>query len=109
MPPVVLSSDLIDEWDAFLTTPSASDPPPPALQPTSSSSSGEFNVFTFVGSTVASGGVGGSASNKRAFLLDNADAFCFCNIGGMKICIRACTDGKSCGIPTHGHRKAKII
>ncbi len=42
-------------------------------------------------------------------LVSNTEAFFFGSIGGSKICIRPCSDEKSCRIPTHGSRKAKVI
>jgi len=108
-PSATLPSDPIDEWDAFITTPSTSNSSPPSLHPTSSSLSGEFNMFSFVGCTVATRVGGNSAGRGKRFLLvTNAEAFCFGSIGGSKICIRP-LDEKSCRIPTHGSRKAKVI
>ncbi len=37
------------------------------------------------------------------------ETLCLGNIGGSKICVRPCVDGKSCGILSHGSRKAKVV
>jgi hypothetical protein len=70
-------------------------------------------MFSFVGSSVATGGGGGTGTQagggKRLFWVSSADAVCFGSIGGSKICVRPCSGGKSCGIPTHGSRKAKVV
>jgi hypothetical protein len=111
-PSLTLSPVPVDDWDTLLVLPTASsDLSPPMLQSASSSaSSGEFNAFSFVGAHVASGGgVGGLAGDKCVLLLLETEALCLGNIGGSKICVRPCVDGKSCGILSHGSRKAKVV
>lgn len=105
-----------DPWD--LLTPSASSPAPssgtvstaPSLQVTSSSS-GEFNAFSFVGAAVSAGSeiVSGGGNEKSLFLVVEDGGYCLGNISGSKFCTKLCVDGKSCGIPTHASRKARVL
>jgi len=95
-----------DEWDDLLSAPVSLDSSSPsAVSPLVSSSSGEFNVFLFVGSAVSAGWVGGP---KPLFVLPLSANLCLGTIGTSKIYIKPCVDNRSCGIPTHATRKAKV-
>ncbi len=74
--------------------------------PTSSGSSGEFHAFSFVGSSMPAGGGG----QKQLFLFDIKGSVspCLGSVSGLKFCIKDCIDGKTCGVPTHATRKAKV-
>jgi predicted nucleic acid-binding Zn-ribbon protein len=42
------------------------------------------------------------------FLLESESNVCLGSISGSKFCLKPCVDGKSCGIPTHATRKARV-
>lgn len=97
-PSLVVDDD--DDWGDFSALPSSSSvrPSPTASTP----SSGEFNIFSNVGSVIAGGGI-----KREVWILDEAKRFCLGKVGNNnKFCIKICAEGKNhCGT---GHHSSKF-
>ena len=103
--PKLSVATLLDDCDSLVTPTSlgsSSNTPTSAPPSTLSFSSGEFfNVFLFVGYAVAKGG------GQTLFVLPKDSCLYLGSIGGAKVCIKDCIDGRSCGVQSHTTRKAK--
>jgi hypothetical protein len=103
----------VSDWDLLLVPTasltlnpsSASSASPASTLLTPASASGEFNVFSHVGSVVAGGGGG-----RKGFALfttedGESSSLCLGMIGASKFCIKVCEENQiSCGIAAHAKK-----
>ncbi len=93
--PFVIDDD--DDWGTFSPPASSLGRSASLLSSRSSASSGEYNVFSAVGSSVAGGGI-----TRELWFLDVNKHPCLGKVGVAKFCAKECEKGKtSCGTVRH--------
>jgi hypothetical protein len=86
-----------DDWASFSPAPAASARVPAPALSRSSTSSGEYNMFSSLGSVIAGGGL-----KRELWFSDEGELLCLGKVGNSKFCIKRCDEGKpTCGTVRH--------